>query len=142
MWKQEPDGFASLPGYGLEKTTGGQSGRTVTASSIGELQDYAAAGEPLVIFIRGTLKAADYMKIPVSANKSFIGVGAGAEVVNAGFKLINVSNVIFRNFTVRDSYIPGTGTASGRTTTTTASGWTRPTTSGWTTTGSSGWATA
>ncbi|MDQ0076577.1 pectinesterase family protein [Arthrobacter oryzae] len=107
MWKQKPDGFASLPGYGLEGTTGGQSGRIVTASTIGELQNYAAAGEPLVIFIRGTLKATDYVKIPVSANKSFIGVGAGAEIVNAGFKLINVSNVIFRNFTVRDSYLPG-----------------------------------
>ena len=28
-------------------------------------------------------------------------------MVNAGFRLINVTNVIFRNFTVRDSYIPG-----------------------------------
>lgn len=107
MWKQTPDGFASLPGYGLAGTTGGQSGRIVTASTVQELKDYAAASEPLVIFIRGTLRATDYLKIPVAANKSFIGVGAGAEVVNAGFKLINVSNVIFRNFTVRDAYIPG-----------------------------------
>ncbi|WP_066287619.1 pectinesterase family protein [Arthrobacter sp. B6] len=107
MWKQTPDGFASLPGYGLAGTTGGQAGRIVTASTIQELKDYAAAAEPLVIFIRGTVRATDYIKIPVAANKSFIGVGAGAEVVNAGFKLINVSNVIFRNFTVRDSYIPG-----------------------------------
>lgn len=107
MWKQTPDGFASLPGYGLAGTTGGQSGRIVTASTVQQLKDYAAASEPLVIFIRGTLTATDYLKIPVAANKSFIGVGAGAEVVNAGFKLINVSNVIFRNFTVRDAYLPG-----------------------------------
>lgn len=107
MWKQTPDGFASLPGYGLSGTTGGKAGRIVTASTIQELKDYAGATEPLVIFLRGTLKATDYIKIPVAANKSFIGVGAGAEVVNAGFKLINVSNVIFRNFTVRDSYVPG-----------------------------------
>ena len=107
MWKQTPDGFASLPGYGLAGTTGGQAGRTVTASTIQELTDYAAAEEPLVIFIRGSLAATEYVKIPVAANKSFIGTGAGAEVVNAGFKLINTSNVIFRNFTIRDSYIPG-----------------------------------
>ncbi len=107
MWKQTPDGFASLPGYGLAGTTGGQAGRIVTASTIGELTDYAAATEPLVIFIRGSLVATDYVKVPVAANKSFIGTGAGAEVVNAGFKLINTSNVIFRNFTIRDSYIPG-----------------------------------
>ncbi|MCU1515491.1 MAG: Pectinesterase, partial [Pseudarthrobacter sp.] len=107
MWKETPDGFASLPGYGLTGTTGGQAGRIVTAATIQELKDYAAATEPLIIFIRGTLTAADYIKIPVAANKSFIGVGADAEVVNAGFKLISVSNVIFRNFTVRDAYIPG-----------------------------------
>ncbi|WP_285250144.1 pectinesterase family protein [Pseudarthrobacter sp. fls2-241-R2A-168] len=107
MWKQTPDGFAALPGYGLAGTTGGQAGRIVTASTIQELKEYAAAPEPLVIFISGSLKATDYIKIPVAANKSFIGTGAGAEVVNAGFKLINSSNVIFRNFTIRDSYIPG-----------------------------------
>lgn len=107
LWKQTPDGFASLPGHGLDGTTGGQAGRIVTATTIAQLQEFAAAPEPLVIFIDGTLEAAQYVKIPVAANKSFIGVGAGAEVVNAGFKLINVSNVIFRNFTVRDSYIPG-----------------------------------
>jgi pectinesterase len=107
LWKQTPDGFASLPGHGLDGTTGGQSGRIVTAATIAQLQEFAAAPEPLVIFIDGTLEAAQYVKIPVAANKSFIGVGAGAEVVNAGFKLINVSNVVFRNFTVRDSYIPG-----------------------------------
>jgi pectate lyase len=107
MWKQTPDGFAALPGYGLAGTTGGQAGRIVTASSIQELKDYAAAAEPLVVFISGSLKAPEYIKIPVTANKSFIGTGAGAEVVNAGFKLINTSNVIVRNFTVRDAYIPG-----------------------------------
>jgi pectinesterase len=107
LWKQAPDGFAALPGYGLAGTTGGQGGRIVTASTIQELKDYASAAEPLVIFISGSLKATDYIKIPVAANKSFIGTGAGAEVVNAGFKLINTSNVIFRNFTIRDAYIPG-----------------------------------
>lgn len=107
LWKQTPDGFASLPGLGLEGTTGGQAGKIVTATTIAQLQEYAAAAEPLVIFIDGTLEATQYVKIPVAANKSLIGVGAGAEVVNAGFKLINVSNVIFRNFTVRDSFIPG-----------------------------------
>ncbi|MBT2585248.1 pectinesterase family protein [Arthrobacter sp. ISL-95] len=107
LWKQGPDGFASLPGNGLEGTTGGQAGRHVSASSLEDLKAYAAAEEPLVIFLKGTITAQDYVKIPVTSNKSFIGTGAGVELVNAGFKLINVSNVIFRNFTVRDSYIPG-----------------------------------
>ncbi|WP_311211700.1 MULTISPECIES: pectinesterase family protein [unclassified Arthrobacter] len=107
LWKQRPDGFASLPGNGLDGTTGGQAGRHVSASSLEELAAYAAAEEPLVIFLKGRITAQDYVKIPVTSNKSFIGTGAGVELVNAGFKLINVSNVIFRNFTVRDSYIPG-----------------------------------
>jgi pectate lyase len=107
LWKQRPDGFASLPGNGLDGTTGGQAGRHVSASSLGELKAFAASEEPLVIFLKGSITAQDYVKIPVASNKSFIGTGAGVELVNAGFKLINVSNVIFRNFTVRDSYIPG-----------------------------------
>ena len=107
LWKGTPDGFASLPGHGLPGTTGGQAGKIVTATTIAQLQEFASAPEPLVILIDGSLRADAYVKIPVAANKSFIGAGAGAEVVNAGFKLINVSNVIFRNFTVRDSYIPG-----------------------------------
>ncbi|MEE2568940.1 pectinesterase family protein [Pseudarthrobacter sp. J64] len=107
LWKQTPDGFAALPGNGLAGTTGGQAGRLVSATTLQELKDYAAAAEPLVILLEGTITADQYVKIPVAANKSIIGAGAGAELVNAGFKLINVSNVIFRNFTVRDSYIPG-----------------------------------
>ncbi len=107
LWKQRPDGFASLPGNGLQGTTGGQAGRHVSVSSLEELKAYAAAEEPLVIFLNGTISAPEYVKIPVTSNKIFVGTGAGVELVNAGFKLINVSNVIFRNFTVRDSYIPG-----------------------------------
>ena len=107
LWKQRPDGFASLPGNGLDGTTGGQAGRHVSASSLEELKAFAASEEPLVIFLKGSITAQDYVKIPVASNKSFIGTGAGVELVNAGFKLINVSHVIFRNFTVRDSYIPG-----------------------------------
>ncbi|AFR27174.1 pectinesterase family protein [Arthrobacter sp. Rue61a] len=107
LWKQRPDGFASLPGNGLDGTTGGQAGRHVSVSSLEELKTHAAAEEPLVIFLKGSITAQDYVKVPVASNKSFIGTGAGVELINAGFKLINVSNVIFRNFTVRDSYIPG-----------------------------------
>jgi pectate lyase len=107
LWKQLPDGFAALPGYGLGGTTGGQGGRIVYAGTFEDLKRYAAAQEPLVILIQGSIKLDSYFKIPVTSNKSFIGVGDGAELVNGGFKLISVSNVIFRNFTIRDSYIPG-----------------------------------
>ncbi|WP_458112775.1 pectinesterase family protein [Arthrobacter sp. R1-13] len=107
LWKQAPDGFAALPGNGLSGTTGGQAGRVVNAGTFEELKSYAAAAEPLVILIPGSIKLESYFKIPVASNKSFIGVGDSPELVNGGFKLINVSNVIFRNFTIRDSYIPG-----------------------------------
>ncbi|WP_235046841.1 hypothetical protein [Arthrobacter nitrophenolicus] len=78
LWKGTPDGFASLPGHGLPGTTGGQAGKIVTATTIAQLQEFASAPEPLVIFIDGSLHAAQYVKIPVAANKSFIGAGAGA----------------------------------------------------------------
>ena len=97
----------SLPGYGLAGTTGGQAGRIVTAGTLAQLQKYAAAPEPLVIFVKGSIRAGAIREDPRGCQQKLHRDGRRAEVVNAGFKLINVSNVIFRNFTVRDSYIPG-----------------------------------
>ena len=107
MVQGTPDGFAAVAGHGLDGTTGGQGGRTVVVGTVAELAAFAISEEPLIIVLDGTLRSADYVKMPVASNKSLIGADGDAALVNAGFKLINVSNVIFRNFTIRDSYIPG-----------------------------------
>ncbi|MDR7158054.1 pectate lyase [Arthrobacter sp. BE255] len=106
-WTEAPQGFAGVAAYGRAGTTGGAGGRLVHASTPDQLRAFARSTEPLVVILHGELVFPQYEKLAVTANKSFLGAGEGAAVVNAGFKLINVSNVIFRNFTVRDSYIPG-----------------------------------
>lgn len=106
-WTDSPQGFAGISSHGLDTTTGGSGGQVVRASSPALLREYARSPEPLVIVIDGVLTFSQYEKLQVTSNKSFLGSGRGATVVNAGFKLINVKNVVFRNFTIRDSYIPG-----------------------------------
>ena len=106
-WTEAPEGFAGVAAHGRAGTTGGAGGRLVHANTPDQLRAFAKSTEPLVVILHGELVFPQYEKLAVTANKSFLGAGEGAAVVNAGFKLINVSNVIFRNFTVRDSYIPG-----------------------------------
>ncbi len=106
-WSEAPQGFAGVAAHGRAGTTGGAGGRLVQANTPDQLRAFAKSAEPLVVILHGELMFPQYEKLTVSANKSFLGAGEGAAVVNAGFKLISVSNVVFRNFTVRDSYIPG-----------------------------------
>jgi pectate lyase len=106
-WTDAPEGFAGVTANGRAGTTGGAGGRLVHAGTPDQLRAFAKSDGPLVVILHGELAFPQYEKLTVTANKSFLGAGEGAAVVNAGFKLINVSNVVFRNFTVRDSYIPG-----------------------------------
>ncbi|WP_354514537.1 right-handed parallel beta-helix repeat-containing protein [Paenarthrobacter sp. 4246] len=106
-WASAPDGFAGVASYGRAGTTGGAGGRLVHARAPEELRGFAKSPEPLVVILHGNLVFTQYEKLTVTSNKSFLGAGEGAAVVNAGFKLVNVANVVFRNFTLRDSYIPG-----------------------------------
>ncbi|MBT2585249.1 pectate lyase [Arthrobacter sp. ISL-95] len=106
-WTETPVGFAGVASQGRAGTTGGTGGRLVHASTPEELRVFAKSPEPLVVILHGELVFAEYEKLTVTSNKSLLGAGEGAAVVNAGFKLVNVANVVFRNFTVRDSYIPG-----------------------------------
>ncbi|SEG98026.1 pectinesterase [Nonomuraea solani] len=100
------DGFASLNALGVDGTTGGAAGRTVTVSTQADLERYATAAEPYVIKVRGSIAIEPYGKeIEVASDKSI--VGEGAEIVHGGFFLNGVHNVIIRNLTIRDSYVPG-----------------------------------
>ncbi|TVU59491.1 pectate lyase [Paenarthrobacter nitroguajacolicus] len=107
VWTEAPAGFAGVASHGRAGTTGGAGGRLVHAATPDQLRTYASSAEPLVVILHGELVFAQYEKLTVASNKSFLGAGSGAAVVNAGFKLVNVANVVFRNFTLRDSYIPG-----------------------------------
>src|SRR5204863_7878403 len=67
----------------------------------------AAAPAPYVILIKGTIVKEPFGKnIKVASNKTFIGLGADATILHGELHLINVANVIIRNLTIRDSWVP------------------------------------
>ena len=105
---ERADGFAGLNALGVNGTTGGQAGPTVTVDNQADLERYATAAEPYVIKVKGAIAMEPYGKeIEVASDKSIIGDGPGAEIVHGGFFLNGVHNVIIRNLTIRDSYVPG-----------------------------------
>ncbi|MEZ7126630.1 pectinesterase family protein [Nonomuraea sp. AD125B] len=106
--QQRADGFAGLSALGVDGTTGGAAGETVTVDDLADLERYATAAEPYVIKVRGSITMEPYgREIAVASDKSIVGEGAGAELVHGGFFLNGVHNVIIRDLTIRDSYVPG-----------------------------------
>jgi pectin methylesterase-like acyl-CoA thioesterase/pectate lyase len=104
-WSDQPHGFASLAGG----TTGGAGGKVVTVTDQASLARYAAAPEPYIIRVQGTITAQPFgANINVASDKTIIGVGTSGELVQGEFHLApGTHNVIIRNMTIRDSAIPG-----------------------------------
>ncbi len=108
VWSPVATGFASTPSGELPQgTTGGTGGDTVTVRTAADLARYAALAEPLTIFVRGSIDAVELgSMIEVAGDKTIVGLG-DAELVGVGLFLDHVDNVIIRNLTFRDSYVPG-----------------------------------
>ncbi|MEU1937287.1 pectinesterase family protein [Streptomyces coeruleorubidus] len=104
-WTDRPHGFASLAGG----TTGGAGGKVVTVTDQAALAKYAAAEEPYVIRVKGSLDMDPFgTEIPVASDKTIIGVSDTAEIVHGGFTLDpGTHNVIIRNLAIRDTAIEG-----------------------------------
>ncbi|OXY99575.1 pectin esterase [Streptomyces diastatochromogenes] len=104
-WSDRPHGFASLAGG----TTGGAGGEVVTVTDQASLARYAAAKEPYVIRIAGSIAVEPFgSDIVVSSDKTLIGVGDTGEIVHGELHLDpGTHNVIIRNLTIRDSYVEG-----------------------------------
>ncbi|MFJ4239080.1 pectinesterase family protein [Streptomyces iakyrus] len=104
-WTDRPHGFASLAGG----TTGGAGGRVVTVTDQAALAKYAAAEEPYVIRVKGTLEMEPFgREIPVASDKTIIGVSDTAEIMHGGFTLDpGTHNVVIRNLTIRDTAVEG-----------------------------------
>ncbi|GIM89549.1 pectinesterase family protein [Paractinoplanes toevensis] len=101
VWADQAVGFAA-------GTTGGSGGAVVRATTLAELRAYAAAAEPLTIRVAGSILVDPFGDmIRVGSDKTITGEGAGAELVGGGLFLDGTHNVIIRNLTIRDSYIPG-----------------------------------
>jgi pectate lyase len=90
-----PTGWASVAGDGLNGTTGGRGGATVTASTLSELQKHAASAGPLVIQVSGTPAEGD---INVASDKTLVGL-AGA-VVRGSIKIKDAQNIIVANLAI------------------------------------------
>ncbi|GII77221.1 hypothetical protein Sru01_22030 [Sphaerisporangium rufum] len=103
-WSDQADGFASTSGSGLSTTTGGAGGQTVTVTNYADLVKYAGSSSPYVIRVNAPITVTPYgTEIKVASNKTIVGVGRNGQIVNGGFNLNNVGNVIIRNLTIRDT---------------------------------------
>ena len=104
-WTDQPHGFASLAGG----TTGGAGGKVVTVTDQASLVKYAAAPEPYIIRVSGSIDVEPFgSDIVVGSDKTLIGVGDTGEIVHGELHLNpGTSNVIIRNLTIRDSYVEG-----------------------------------
>lgn len=103
------EGFATLSAEGQNGTSGGVSGETITVANQDDLERYAGAAEPYVIRVQGALKIAPKGKeIEVGSNKTIIGVGDAAQIVEGGFVLREgMHNVIIRNLTIYGTFVEG-----------------------------------
>ncbi|MBB6343910.1 pectate lyase [Nonomuraea muscovyensis] len=90
-----PIGFASVNALGLNGTTGGAGGRTVTARDAEEFLAYIDSLEPLVIQVAGTIAITS--KQGVRPNKTIVGVGASGHITGGGLDFYRSFNVIVRN---------------------------------------------
>jgi pectate lyase len=74
-------GFAAVSKYGVDTTTGGSGGTTVTVSNFDDLKSYAESDDTLVIQVSGTISAPDdHELIKVQSNKTIIGVGSSGKL--------------------------------------------------------------
>ncbi|MFC7303700.1 pectinesterase family protein [Streptomyces monticola] len=103
---ESADGFASVNARGQNGTYGGRDGKTVTVSTLADLEKYATAAEPYVIVVdRAITMDPKGKEIKVASDKTIVGAGTSGEIVGGGFFLgQGVHNVIIRNLTIRDSY--------------------------------------
>jgi pectate lyase len=94
IYDAAPIGWASVPGLGLDGTTGGEGGEIVDVSTT---QDFVLANErvePLVIQVSGTI--GEGRRLSVGSNKTILGVGE-RPTIQGSLEIEEVSNVIVRN---------------------------------------------
>ncbi|GLY30435.1 pectinesterase family protein [Kineosporia sp. NBRC 101731] len=100
-WSNTADGFASTDGG----TTGGAAGTTVTVKTYDDLVKYSTSTSPYVVKIAASIKVPTYgYEIPVTSNKTLLGVGTSGKILNGGIILkAGVHNVIVRNLTIGET---------------------------------------
>ncbi|MFI5890991.1 RICIN domain-containing protein [Actinoplanes sp. NPDC051513] len=99
-WSNTADGFAG-------GTTGGAGGTTVTVTTYADLLKYATSSAAYTVRVSGTITVPTYgYEIPVTSNKTIIGVGSSGRIKGGGFFLgAGIHNVIIRNLTIGDTAV-------------------------------------
>ncbi|BCY08969.1 RICIN domain-containing protein [Actinoplanes sp. L3-i22] len=102
-WSNTADGFASTGGG----TSGGAGGTVVTVSTYADLLKYATASAAYVIRVSGTITVPTYgYEIPVTSNKTIVGLSTTGRIKNGGFFLgTGIHNIIIRNLTIGDTAV-------------------------------------
>jgi pectate lyase len=109
IWSLLATGYASIATDDLPLgTVGGAGGKISLVRTSAELSEAAGRKGPTVILIPGTIDVDPFgSMIDVTSDTTIVGVGRKGELVGGGLRLPEVSNVVIRNLTFRDSYIPG-----------------------------------
>ncbi|SLM92585.1 putative pectinesterase/pectate lyase protein [Brachybacterium faecium] len=109
VWSPSPTGFAGVPTEEAPSgAIGGQGGTVLVVREAFALAEAVLREGPTVVLVEGTLAIDPFgTNLKVSSDTSILGVGRGAEIVGGGFHLDEVANVVIRNLTFRDSYVPG-----------------------------------
>jgi pectate lyase len=102
------EGFATLNADGQDGTYGGRDGETVTVTNQADLTRYVTATQPYTIRVQGKITISPKgTELKVASDKTIIGVGLTGEIDEGGFFLgVDVHNVIIRNLTIGNTYVP------------------------------------
>ena len=88
-------GWTVVPGYGIETTTGGAGGEVVTASSVGEANNYLKGDTPRIIIVKGNISGTIEI---ASKNKTLL--GTGSTVLKGMINISGAQNIIIRNLEI------------------------------------------
>ncbi|PJJ60806.1 pectate lyase family protein [Hymenobacter chitinivorans] len=90
-------------------TTGGAGGRTVAATTLAELTEYAKSKEPLIITIAGTISGGtEGASVRVASNKTLLGVGKTGFLEGVGLTISDQRNIIVQNLRFTMSTVTNT----------------------------------
>lgn len=94
----------------MYSTTGGAGGTTTTVSSLAQFTAAVKATEPMVIFVKGTIKGNAQGR--VASDKSILGLDSSSKLEGVSLYIKDVSNVIVRNLAM-SKVLADTGDAIG-----------------------------
>lgn len=105
-------GFGAVNGDGVNTTTGGAGGKTITIKTLAELEAWAAAREkntaPEVAVISGKISSSATVLITIKngANITIQGEGQSGELQNVGLNIRDYGNVIVQNLKIHEVLYP------------------------------------